>query len=269
VKDSAAAGYVGLNPETVGGTLGQISKIWIRFGIYSQANCGSEATATPTATVWAQVDESTIGSNFDGVGTARAYYTSQSEASYCVVAKVVNGNNSTLPNDWYTALDSLSAVLTFYKNLGQFVTGGGWIVDPDTHGHGNFGFNARTNKNGPQGQMVYVYRSTWSGQPATYVIKSNALDSLSFSGQTYPIRANLAGRATIQVNSTNGTLLWSEGNGRFCATVKDSGQSSGIGVDDYSLIFTRGGADCTTPTGAYKYVPATLLSGGNVVVHLQ
>ena len=45
--------------------------------------------------------------------------------------------------------------------------------------------------------------------------------------------------------------LWSEGNATFISTVTDSGQSSGIDADDYSLTVTRS-------SGAqYKFVPAT------------
>ena len=75
-------------------------------------------------------------------------------------------------------------MITFYNNTGQFVTGGGWIIDPASggNGHGNFGFNARFNKNGaPQGQMVYVYRGLYNGVLADYRIKSNSLTSLGFS----------------------------------------------------------------------------------------
>jgi hypothetical protein len=75
----------------------------------------------------------------------------------------------------------------------------------------------------------------------------------------------MQGKATIQVNrSSDGALLWSEGNANFDSTVMDSGQSSGIGFDDFKMTVTRNGE--TVP---YKDVPTTKLSGGNVVIHLQ
>ena len=245
--------------------------MWIRFDIYSQASCG---TGAPLTSKYAQVvDTGTAG---DGVGTARTTYTSTTENSYCVVARLVASASGGV-NAWYTAPDAQTAALTFYKNTGQFVTGGGWIVDPNTN-RGNFGFNARYNKNGqPQGQMVYVYRDLYTGPcstsptgecvgvQATYVVKSNSLTALGFTGTTYPIRANLAGKATITVSrASDGALMWSEGNATFDATVTDSGNSSGIGTDNYSLTVTRNGG-----SAPFKYVPRTTLSGGNVVIHLR
>jgi hypothetical protein len=258
VKDSAAAGYVGPGAEP-GGTVGDITKMWIRFDIYTGTTCG---TGQPLTSKYAQVTDT--GTAGDGVGTARTTYTSTAENSYCVIPRLV-ASASGDTNVWYAAPEAEGAVITFYNNSGQFVTGGGWITDPSSN-HGNFGFNARYNKNGQaQGQMVYVYRDLYNGVPATFVIKSNALTALGFTGITYPIKANLQGKANISITrNSDGAILLSEGNATFDATVTDSGQSSGIGLDDYSLTVTRSGG--TTP---FKYVPRTLLKGGNVVIHLK
>ncbi|HEX2049213.1 MAG TPA: Ig-like domain-containing protein, partial [Actinomycetota bacterium] len=257
VRDSAAAGYAGANPEP-GGTIGDITKMWVRFNVYSQSNCGS---GTPLTTRIARVADT--GALGDGIGTARATYTSSSENTYCVVAELV-GSSAGGTNQFYVAPNASSATVVFYNDLGQFVTGGGWIIDPNGR-KGNFGFNARYNKNGqPQGQMVYVYRGTYQGVAADYVVKSNSLSALGFSGTTYPITARLQGKATIQINRTSdGAQLWSEGNATFTATATDTGQSSGIGVDSYSLTVTRSNGV------VYKNVPNTLLKGGNVVVHAR
>jgi MBG domain (YGX type)/Bacterial Ig-like domain (group 3) len=257
VKDSAAASYAGPRAE-LGGTVGDITKIWIRFDIYTGTTCG---TGTPLTSKYAQVTDT--GTAGDGVGTARTTYASSAESTYCVIARLVASDGST--NLWYAPLDAEQSVLTFYNNSGQFVTGGGWITDPSSN-HGNFGFNARYNKNGKaQGQMVYVYRDLYNGVPATFVIKSNALTALGFTGITYPIKANLQGGANISITrNSDGATLFSEGAATFDATVTDSGQSSGIGLDDYSLTVTRNGG--TTP---FKYVPRTLLKGGNIVIHLK
>src|SRR5205823_8447301 len=172
-------------------------------------------------------------------------------------------------------------VLTFYTNTGQFVTGGGWILDPagGGNGHGNFGFNARYNKSGqPQGQMVYVYRGLYNGVMADYRIKSNSLTSLGFScwngtayaawpigSPTFPAKATLAGKSTIQINkASDGSVLYSDGNSTFTATVLDSGQSSGIGVDSFQLTVYDKNAVLYKQIG----VPTPLfLMGGNVVIH--
>jgi hypothetical protein len=169
--------------------------------------------------------------------------------------------------------------VTFYNNTGQFVTGGGWITDPNG-GHGNFGFNARYNKSGqPQGQLVYIYRGLYNGVLADFRIKSNSLVALSFScwnttqnlfapcpaSPTYPAKATLNGKSTIQINrASDGYVLYSDGNGTFNATVTDSGESSGIGLDDFQLtVYDKNGV-------LYKQVGVPtpiLLKGGNVVIH--
>src|SRR5207248_2224600 len=106
-----------------------------------------------------------------GIGTATTTFTASSESSYRVVTKIVAGSSGGV-NQYYTAPQGEAAGVTFYNNTGQFATGGGWITDP-SGSKGNFGFNARYNKNGqPQGQMVYVYRGTYNSTPADFVIKS-------------------------------------------------------------------------------------------------
>jgi len=256
VWDSAASGYPGANPETgPSATLGELTKLWIAFDVYPMNNCLS---GTPT-TKYAQVSDT--GTAGDGIGTASSTFTSASEASYCAVARLVAGSSGGV-NQWYTADNADAAVITFYENSGQFATGGGWINDPNGN-KGNLGFNARTNKKGqPQGQMVYIYRGTYNGVPADFVIRSNALSALAFGGKTYPIPVTLQGKGTIQINrSSDGALLYSEGNATFQATVVDSGMNSGIGSDSFALVvYDKNGV-------VYKNVPTAPLQGGNVVVH--
>ena len=80
VWDSAAVGYPGANPEP-GGTIGDITKMWIQFKIYPASSCG---IGTPIQAKMAQVSDGvTTG---DGIGTASTT-TTQSEGIYCVIAK--------------------------------------------------------------------------------------------------------------------------------------------------------------------------------------
>ncbi|HXF98940.1 MAG TPA: hypothetical protein VNJ46_10050, partial [Gaiellaceae bacterium] len=261
VWDSAASGYVGTNAEP-GGTIGDITKMWVEFDIYSGLSC----SGTPTSVLFGQVSDT--GTTGDGIGTATAQYTSSSENTYCVVARVVDDNNTANgdTNLWYTAPNAQTAVIAFYQNSGQFVTGGGWIVDPagGGNGKGNFGFNGRYNKKGqPQGQMVYVYRGLYSGVLADYVIKSNSLTALKFSGSSYPFSATLEGKCTIQINrASDGMQLYGDGNATFSATVEDTNANSGAGSDSYGIlrVYDKNGV-------LYKTVPKTLLGNGNVVIH--
>jgi len=282
VWDSAAVG----SGFTGDSTIGDITKMYVQFDIYTATNCGGTPTATKTAPV---LDTGTSG---DGIGTATSTYTSSSEASYCVIARLI-GSTGTPPvaspgssNVWYQADPATTAVVTFYNNTGQFVTGGGWILDPGQggNGHGNFGFNARFSKSGsPQGQMVYVYRGLYTGGGYTnvlvdYRIKSNALTSLGFScwngsafascpvgNATFPARATLSGKSSIQINrASDGLVLYSDGNSTFNATVADSGNSSGIGTDSFAItVYDKNSV-------LYKQVGVPtplLLQGGNVVIH--
>ena len=255
VMDSAADGYPGSNPETGNvATLGDITKMWIAFDIYPANNCMS---GTPT-TLYAQVSDT--GTPGDGIGTAITTFSSPSENTYCVVSRLVDSSGNM--NSWYTAPNAESAVITFYENSGQFVTGGGWINDP-AGGKGNFGFNARYNKKGqPQGQMIYVYRGLYDGVLADFVIKSNSLTGLAFSGTTYPINAVLQGKATIQINrASDGVQLYSQGNATFNTTLIDSGQNSSIGSDSFFLmVFDKNAV-------LFKSVPTSWLEGGNIVIH--
>jgi hypothetical protein len=113
--------------------------------------------------------------------------------------------------------------------------------------------------------MVYVYRGMYNGFQADFIIKSNALDSLSFSGTTtYPISGTLQGKCNIQINrASDGVQLYSEGNARFVAKATDSGRNSGIGSDSFELnVWNKDNV-------LYKSVPNSLLRGGNVVIHLK
>jgi hypothetical protein len=158
-------------------------------------------------------------------------------------------------------------VINFFNNTGEFVTGGGWITDPDTAGHGTFGFNARYNKNNqPQGQFVYVWRGTYNGVAADFIIKSNSLSALGFSQSNstsgYPMSARLQGKASVQINqASNGATLAGEGNDAFVGTAADSGLLASNSGDSLSLTLTS--------SLAHKSFGTTSLSGGNIVIHVK
>jgi hypothetical protein len=254
VWDSAAAGYPGVNPETgPSATIGDITKMWIAFDIYPAGSCGS---GTPS-TLYARVALTSTA----GVGTAASTLNSTSEASYCVVSRLVAGNTGGT-NLFYTAPNAEVAGLDFYVNSGQFATGGGWVNDP-TGSHGNFGFNARYNSTGsPKGQMVYVYRALYNGVLADFIIKSNALTALQFTGTTYPISSTLQGKVSVQVNrASDGLSLFSAGNYTFSATVTDSGQSGDSGKQFSLIVYNSSGVPY------HQVASNTPLQGGNVVVH--
>src|SRR5438128_3523860 len=126
--------------------------------------------------------------------------------------------------------------------------------------------------------MVYVYRGLYNGVLVDYRIKSNSLAALGFScwngtayttcptgSATYPAQATLQGKAAIQINrASDGYVLYSDGNATFNATVTDSGQSPGIGSDDFQLTGYDKNAVLYKQVGAPTPI---LLQGGNVVIH--
>ena len=151
--------------------------MWIAFDIYP---AGLRKRSTPTYEGWPGDDTGTVG---DGIGSATETVTASSETSYCVVASLARWQmvEARQPPSFYGADPSQPVGLAFYINTGQFVTAGGWIYDSNPS-HGNFGLNARNNKNGQaQGQMVYVYRALYNGVPANYIIKSNSLTNFGIA----------------------------------------------------------------------------------------
>jgi len=252
VWDSAALGYGGSNPEVApDGTIGDISKMWIGFAL---SDCDSGALKE---TLYAQVADT--GEAGDGIGTASSSYMSMTEEFICVTVSLVAGPESGA-NEWYVAEDT-DAVLTIYEPSGQFVTAGGWVVDP-SGSKGNFGMNGKYLKNGRvQGNLVYIFRGDYNGEPAEFKVKSNALNALAFGGAEFPVTTSLQGKATLTITrASDGVELFSEGNATFLATVMDSGTNGDAGDTFALVVYDKRGVE-------FKNVPETLLQGGNVVAH--
>ena len=111
-------------------------------------------------------------------------------------------------------------------------------------------------------QLNRIAQLPW--RSVDFIIKSNAITGLQFSGTTYPISATLQGKCNIQINrASDGYVLFSAGNYTFSATVTDSGQN-GTSGKQFSLIVYD-------PSGVlYHSVPGgTPIQGGNVVIHSQ
>ncbi|MGA2490597.1 MAG: MBG domain-containing protein, partial [Anaerolineales bacterium] len=261
VWDSAAVGYpsTAANPESKPNvTIGDITKMWIQFNIFPENTCGTSTTIAP---LYAQVsDAPTIG---DGIGTASATYKSTTEASYCVIARLVASKTGGV-NQYYTAPDTESAAISFYQNSGRFASGDGWITDPNGQ-PGSFGFFSRFDSKGnPFGQLVYVYRGTYNGIPAVFIIRSNSLTALQISGTIYPLTATLQGKCTIQViRAFGGAALYSDTAATFKAVAVDTNKNPATKSDSFALtVWDKKGV-------VYKTVLTSLLSQGDIVIHLK
>jgi len=232
VRDSAASGYTGVNPESsTTGTVGDVTKTYVEFDIYNAATCLSGTPAmSPVVSV----------SGTRGVGTATYSLPSPSnDASYCVVPRVV-GSTAGSTNSYYTAPPGSITGIAFYTNTGQFATGGGWIADSSSsNGQGALSFNARyTKTGGAKGQMAYSWRGMYNGQLANFTITSNAISTLTFTGSGSTITATLQGKCAESIVSVaTGQVLSSPGNLTFTATAKDGdyGLSQNVPSDGFSL----------------------------------
>jgi uncharacterized repeat protein (TIGR01451 family) len=250
--DSAAAGYGGPNPETVGATIGDITKARIAFSIWAAGTC---MTGSPITTVSAAVvDTGTAG---DGIGTATTTWSSSSEGTFCIVPSLVAASG-TGANAHYAAPPAVAAGLAVYVDTAGKVTGGGWVsLGTD---RANFGFNASSIKGRTKGNLVYVQRTVYAGQKAILIVKSNAIDTLRVTGTTLPVTVALSGKATFRyISASTGATLFESGNATFVATVIDTGkEGDAFGVRVVDKVGAVIADIATTPLGA-----------GNIVAHIK
>ncbi|MCK9640324.1 MAG: HYR domain-containing protein [Prolixibacteraceae bacterium] len=180
-------------------------------------------------------------------------------------------------NEYYSRNNAAdNTVVTVYKPVGDFITGGGYILPTSTAGtyaaneglKTNFGFNVGYNKSGKNihGNMNIIFRRTVGGIVHTYQIKANAMTSLGVnianpSAQTavFVSKANLkditnplaeqslGGNLTLQVNLTD---------------KGEPGSSDQIAISLYdgsTLMYSSNWSGAQTSE--------LLLSGGNLIVH--
>jgi hypothetical protein len=264
VWDSAAKGYPSWGTQDSDGlasdTPGDATKMYVQWAIWPAGSCLSGSPSTIVGPV-------PVTATSAGVGTASSSFSQSADGSFCVVAQVVGASPSSA-NGYYSANDAQVVGLAFYTNSGQFATGGGWIADAgSSSGKGTFGFTARYgNTNGsPKGQMVYVWRGTYHGVPADFIIKSNALSTLTLSKNgASSYSATLQGKCSYTVVSeVDGRQLYGEGNDTFSATATDgdNGLSQSSAADSFALTTFQSGNTKLHP------IATTPLGGGNIAVH--
>jgi len=237
---------------------GDITKAKVRFEVYpanSQTAVWTSRWFTPIL-----VDALT--------GVVDTVWNAATEGQYSI-GIVVGGSGYYLRNssgDYVT--------LNVYIPNGDFITGGGYIINPintagtyagDPGRKTNFGFNVKFNKKGTslQGNMNYLFRKTISGVVHTYQIKSNAMTSLGVDATkktaVFVSKANLTditnplspvsitGNLTLQVNMTD---------------KGEPGVNDQIAIslwDGSTLVYSSNWTGATTAE--------MVLGGGNLVVH--
>ncbi len=185
-------------------------------------------------------------------------------------------------NNYYTAPDSYNTLVIYTPN-GQFVTLGGWILDPNTGTHGNFGGVVRIKSNGAiQGSFVYVYRGACpTGVSSTnglcdYMIKTTSWSggSLSFSSfgcsPGVTCYAVFQAKGVIQVmDSVTGTVLLSQGNIQITVGAWDNtGTKNNGGVNQITIstVYPQPVGGVTSHQVGTVTSPIST-KGGNIVVH--
>jgi hypothetical protein len=154
--------------------------------------------------------------------------------------------------NYYTG--SGTTAFTVFDPSSGFVSGGGWIVNPNTGYRANYGVNVKYLRNGTaQGSMLYIEHRP----DGDYKVKSNSLNAsggLAILPITGGMEAQVAGKATYTVNGIGG------GNYSFIARLIDKGTP---GTND------QFGLKLIDPTGqvvsAFTFNPQTLGGGNNQV----
>jgi hypothetical protein len=127
-----------------------------------------------------------------------------------------------------------NVLINVAKPLGDFVTGGGYIILTNSAGivagdagsRSNFGFNTKFNKRGTnlQGNVNIIVRKTVSGVLRTYRIKTNNFTSLGIQNESWGGKAVINGKATVQdiTNPNNPVSVF--GNGSLQIKFTDRGE---------------------------------------------
>jgi hypothetical protein len=176
-----------------------------------------------------------------------------------------------------------NTVVTVYKPVGDFITGGGHVVPDrsvgtyksDANSKTNFGFNVKYNKKGAslQGNMNVIFRRTETdGLLHTYQIKANSMQSLGVNA-TNPLRqtAQFSSKANLTDVTNPASPIAKGGNKMLYVNMIDNGDP-GI-KDSISFVLVDGTADPAVLSNIiYSSEWATnknqqkLLRGGNLVV---
>jgi len=219
------------------------------------------------------------------IGTASVPFTisglSSSAPSQQIRIGIIVDNGYYVRND-----PNDDIVVTGYIPVGDFITGGGYLIPTESVGSkasddfrkNNFGFNVKFNKNGSnlQGNMNIIFRRTSSsdGLVHNYQIKTNSMQSLGVDASK-PNRqtAEFVSKVTLKdLNNSTSTDPDLGGNKLLYVKLIDNGEP---GVNDsISFVIVTGNDD---PTILSKIIWSSNwvgnmtkqmnLTGGNLVVH--
>jgi hypothetical protein len=192
----------------------------------------------------------------------------------------IGGDPSFIDNGFYLRNSTEDdVVVNVYRNEGEYITGGGYVVIENPMGDYaasidskmNFGFNVKFNRKGTnlRGKVNVIFRRTESdGLVCVYQIKSNAILSLGVPPDLDPATgiATFTSKANLQDVTDPLNPISLGGNLSFQMDLTDMGEpgsNDSIGITVYNasgeLLFSSEWNGVQTIE--------KLLSGGNVVVH--
>jgi hypothetical protein len=177
-----------------------------------------------------------------------------------------------------------NSVVTVYKPVGDFISGGGYIIptssagtyasDPGTKT--NFGFNVKYNNNATnlQGKMNFIFRRTVAGELHTFQIKANSLQSLGVNVTDASRKtAQFLAKSTLTDITDPLNPISLGGNKGLFVNIIDRGEP---GVDDsISVVLTNSFTDNPTILANILYTSNWIVSqteqmrlaAGNVLIH--
>jgi hypothetical protein len=232
---------------------------------------------------WISVDSLIIPGDAR-IGMAKTNFSaslaSASDAEYDV--RVLVGFDGTTTSGYYVAEEEKS-VITVYKPTGDFITGGGYIVNAmpeglmkaDVGSKTNFGFNVKLNKTGKnlQGNLNFVFRRKVGTAVKTYQVKTNAMESLSVNASNVNRQtANFVSKCNITDITNPLTPVAIGGNKFMYVNMIDNGEPGT--KDSISFVLIDGSGDPTilanimyTSHWEGNLTRMKKLGGGNLVVH--
>jgi|GEM_PF-2251314 len=169
-------------------------------------------------------------------------------------------------------------VVTVYKPLGDFVTGGGYIIPTQSGGtyaatpglKMNFGLNVKYNKKGTnlQGGVNMIFRRNVGGVIRTYQIKSNSMTSLGTSGTSTPVvdrYAEFLSKANLTDVTNPLAPVALGGNLDLRVSMRDRGEPGS--TDEIAVtLFSGTGSLLFSSKWTGSSTQRMVLTGGNIVV---
>jgi hypothetical protein len=179
---------------------------------------------------------------------------------------------------YYTQYPPENGIVTVYKPLSDFVTGGGHIIPTASAGtyastpglKMNFGLNVKYNKQGTnlQGGVNIIFRRLVNGTIRTYQIKSNSMTSLGTSGTTGTTTdryAEFLSKANLTDITDPLNTISLGGNLDLRVSMRDRGEPGSSDEIGVTLFNGSGGLLFSSNWISSRTVRLTL-RGGNIVI---